>query len=250
MIVLHCKSVASAFRTAAARTFWSALTSLGLLCAVSTARAQISDNKLAIGPDRLCVTEGKLDKAGNRLTVDSSKMRAYVTAPSSQAIAAHFTYLGPTAEQSRLGSGESRQQFGFKLHAANACNLVYAMWRFTPRPELVVSVKSNPGQTTSSQCANRGYRNIKPRVSHPVSAPRPGETHTLAAQMNGDSLRVFIDNAEVWQGSVGSDAAALNGPVGIRSDNVHLTLDLKAGTLSGSRPQPPLACKSGPEASE
>jgi len=45
--------------------------------------------------------------------------------------------------------------------------------------------------------------------------------------MNGDELRVFADNREVWEGSVGSDAAQLKGPVGIRSDNAQVEFTLK-----------------------
>jgi hypothetical protein len=65
-----------------------------------------------------------------------------------------------------------------------------------------------------------------------------------------DNLRVFVDNREVWDGSVESDAEALTGPVGIRSDNARLLLNLRAGVLSGAHPNYALACKSGPDASD
>jgi hypothetical protein len=41
-------------------------------------------------------------------------------------------------------------------------------------------VKSNPGQHTSAECGNRGYRNIKPRHSTPFPFSAP-ETHTISA---------------------------------------------------------------------
>jgi hypothetical protein len=107
-------------------------------------------------------------------------------------IDARFTYLGPTAVQSQLGSGETRQQFGLKLHAHNACNLVYAMWRFTPESRVVVSVKRDQGLSTSSECGNRGYQNIKPRDSSAVPAPRAGDVHRLSVLFHGQQLRVFV----------------------------------------------------------
>ena len=80
-----------------------------------------------------------------------------------------------------LASGEMRRQFGLKLRAEDACNLVYAMWRIEPESKLVVSVKSNPGQHTSAQCGNRGYQNIKPLHSSPLPSLRP-EKRTRFAQ--------------------------------------------------------------------
>src|SRR4029077_16388116 len=112
----------------------------------------------------------------------------------SQLVEAHFTFLGSTSSEARLGSGELRRQFGLKLRAQDACNLVYAMWRIEPESKLVVSVKSNPGQRTSAECANRGYRNIKPVHSRPVPVLRPGVTHTLRAELNEAEMRVYTDN--------------------------------------------------------
>ncbi len=222
-----------------------------LLLTPSAAKAQPSVREQAVTRENLCVTEGAIEPGpGNRLSVNAEKMRAYVNTWTSQAIDAQFTYVGPTAEESRLGSGEIRRQFGLKLHAQNACNLVYAMWRIESESKIVVSVKRNPSQATSSECGNRGYQNIKPRRAAPVPDVRPGETHSLRAELNGDEMRVFVDNREAWEGSIGPEAQDLSGPVGIRSDNVRLTLDLKAGAYVGIHPNFKLACKSGPGASD
>ncbi len=213
--------------------------------------AQISGKKFAIPHSDLCVTEGKIETApGDRLTVDAEKMRAYVNEWTPPAIETRFTYVGPTTEESRLGSGEVRRQFGLKLRAQNACNLVYVMWRFEPEAKIVVSVKRNPGQTTSSECGNRGYRNIKPKQSSPPPPIRPGDSHELGAEMRGTGLIVRVDGAKVWTGDVGADAVGLEGPVGIRSDNVRLTLDLMGRRPRGAQPDPPTACKSGPQFSD
>jgi hypothetical protein len=197
----------------------------------------------------LCVTEGMIEELpGGRLAVNVPKMRAYVNASTPQIVEAHFTYLGSTGHEARLGSGELRRQFGLKLRAENACNLVYAMWRIEPESKLVVSVKSNPGQHSSSQCGNRGYRNIKPSRSKPVPAPRSGTAHTLRAEMNGAAMKVFADNALVWEGSVSKDALGFEGPVGIRSDNARLQIELRAG--QPFKAHAGAGCRSGAEESE
>lgn len=183
-----------------------------------------------VSKTNVCVTEGAIGELpGGQLSVDVPKMRAYVNMYTQPVAETRFTYLGSTPNEAPLASGEMRRQFGLKLRAQNACNLVYAMWRIEPESKLVVSVKSNPGQHTSAQCGNRGYQNIKPRRSSPVPTLRPGETHTLRAEMNGAEMKVFADNSPVWEGSVGQDALSFDGPVGMRSDNARLQINLETG---------------------
>jgi hypothetical protein len=62
----------------------------------------------------------------------------------------------------------------------------------------------------------------------PVEAPQIGATHRLAASLDGAALRVLIDGRPVWEGELGPEALAADGPVGIRSDNVRLELALFA----------------------
>ena len=119
------------------------------------------------------------------------------------------------------------------VRAADACNLVYVMWRIEPQSKLVVSVKSNSGQHTSAECSNRGYTNIKPAHATPVPVLREGQSHTLHAVMNGELLRVWADDRLVWEGNLGPAAASMQGPVGIRSDNARLQLQLFAAELPG-----------------
>ncbi len=233
------------------------LSILGLLPALIpiSAIAQATPREFPVNRASLCVTEGEIaDGPNHRLTVDAEKMRAYVNLPTAQtedaqSEEARFTYVGPTVQESALGSGEIRRQFGLKLRAQDACNLVYAMWRFEPESKIVVSIKSNPGQRRSSECGNRGYQNIKPRRSVPTPALRPGDSHSLRAMIEGEQLRVFVDNRVVWEGGLGLDEESLRGPVGIRSDNVRLALDLNAGA-SSMHPDFGLTCKTGPDASD
>jgi hypothetical protein len=175
------------------------------------------------------VTEGTIDELPlQRLAVDVAKMRAYVHAYTQPEAEARFTYLGATPNEAPLASGEMRRQFGLKLRAQDACNLVYAMWRIESESKLVVSVKSNPGEHSSAQCGNRGYQNIKPRRSSAIPTLESGAAHTLRAQMNGAEMQVFADNSLVWEGSVGPDALRFDGAVGIRSDNARLQIELSA----------------------
>jgi hypothetical protein len=199
----------------------------------------------------LCVTEGAIEeRPDHRLSVSVPKMRAYLNASTSQSVEADFTYLGSTGNEARLGSGELRRQFGLKLRAQDTCNLVYAMWRIEPESKLVVSVKSNPGQHSSAQCGNRGYRNVKPARSKPVPVLHPGSAHSLRAEMNGVEMKVFADNALVWEGSVGAEALSYDGPVGMRSDNARLEIELRAAQPLKAQSANVQGCRSGPGESE
>jgi hypothetical protein len=203
---------------------------------------------MAVKRADLCVTEGSVaELVGQRLSVAVPKMRAYLDMPTPPSLEARFTYLGSTGQDAPLGSGEIRRQFGLKLRAANACNLVYAMWRIEPESRLVVSVKSNPGQDSSSECSNHGYTNIKPLRSTAVPVVRAGETHTLHAEMDGQELKVFADRTLVWEGSVGPVALTFDGPVGMRSDNARLEIALSVARPGVVHAVP---CRSGPGESE
>ena len=216
--------------------------------AVQPACAAATLNEIA--RSALCVTEGSIGAAADRkLSVDVPKLRAYVNQSSAEAAEIRFTYLGGTSSEARLASGESRRQFGLKLRAADACNLVYVMWRIEPKSALVVSVKRNPGQHASAECGNRGYQNLKPRYSAPIPALSPGQSHRLRASMQGDELTAAIDDRVVWQGALGTTASGLHGPPGVRTDNAQLRFELAVdapAAASGAAP----ACRSGAQESD
>jgi len=220
------------------------------LAGLSEATAEHLTKMMHLSREDLCVTEGALEEAPDQgLLVNVPKMRAYVNELTPQAVEARITYQGRTEQEVPLGSGEMRRQFGFKLRAGDACNLVYAMWRIAPESKMVVSVKTNPGQHTSTECGNRGYKNVKATSSRPVPALRVGETHVLRAEMNGDRLSVFVDGAPVWEGSVGKEASAMQGPVGIRSDNARLQIQLRAAEPLGTKSPAP-GCHTSPDLAE
>jgi hypothetical protein len=231
------------------RFVWALILLGGL--ALGSVSASSGTKLTSVTRAELCVTEGAIEQLpGQRLSVHAPKMRAYLDLTTPQVVEADFTYLGSTGNEARLGSGELRRQFGLKLRAQDACNLVYAMWRIEPESKLVVSVKSNPGQHTSSECGNRGYRNVKALRSKPVPVLRSGDAHILRAEMNGDETKVFADNVMVWEGSVGPEVQSLEGPVGIRSDNARLQIRLLvAKPLQASAAGAP-GCRSGADEAE
>lgn len=230
------------------RVFSSAVAILGLTMTSAPTSRSAAMPMNRVGREMLCVTEGALQEmADQRLSVNVPKMRAYVSRWTSPAVAAHFTYMGASANEAKLASGQARRQFGFKLRAQDPCNLVYAMWRMEPESKLVVSVKMNPGQHTSAECGNRGYRNIKPLHDLPVPVLRPGDKHSFRAEMDGERLRVLVDDSIVWDGKVGTGAMRFDGPVGIRSDNARLQFELLSGAPLATHPNFAVACKADPE---
>lgn len=197
------------------------------------------------------MTEGAIAQGTERpLSVDVPKMRAYVNQAAAGSARLRFTYLGPTATKSALASGTVRVQLGLKLRAADPCNLVYVMWRVEPESKLVVSVKSNAGQHSSTECGNRGYQNLKPSFSAPVPGIAPGQAHTLSAELHGNELSAWVDERLAWRGDLGAIAASLHGPSGMRTDNAHLEFELAADdAAAASSPQSP-PCRSGPQESD
>jgi hypothetical protein len=184
-----------------------------------------------------CVTLGTLfDAPDQRMTVVDPQIRATLHRLTPQRIESHVRYFGPTKRVVPLGSGEIREQFGFKMRAQDPCNLVYVMWRFkTPddaeHGKVVVQIKSNPGMHTSAECKNNGYRTIETAQQLSIPVPKEGEFHTLRASLNEQHLVVILDNDAddpVWEGDLDAASTTLAGPAGIRSDNVKLELKLFA----------------------
>ncbi|MDB4970912.1 MAG: hypothetical protein JWN44_6601 [Myxococcales bacterium] len=196
------------------------------------ARAR-GDEARRVDAGEWCVTRGKLSAGSDgRARIEEPKVRAVVPKTDGNDVEIRFDYDGPSVETARLGSGELRRQIGLKLRAADGCNLVYVMWRIEPRAELVVSIKRNPGKRTHRECGTAGYQNLKPSKGGAAAAMgaamamAPGSHHALHAVLSGRMLRVWADKALAWEGEV--DADALEGPVGMRTDNVRVTVELLA----------------------
>src|SRR5262249_34465248 len=111
---------------------------------------------------------------------------------------------------------------------ANSCNVLYVMWRLEPTPDLVVALKSNPGQQINAECSDRGYTTLRPQATGPLPAIATAEPHVLHAALLDGTLTVRADGAEGWRGGGPPEASALVGPVGLRTDNGRFALDLWA----------------------
>jgi hypothetical protein len=186
----------------------------------------------AVSAKDVCVTLGKFRAPAppsTPLGVDSAQFRATLAGTGGQSVALGFRFLGPSAEVVALASGERRAQLGLKLLAQDTCNLLYVMWRSAPRSELVVSLKSNPGQTRHVECGSRGYTRLRSERALPVPPLAPDSVHRLQASVFQGALQVRVDEALVWQGRLSGAALQLRGASGLRSDNVRFdVLELSA----------------------
>jgi hypothetical protein len=200
-----------------------------------TAAAAGAPELTPVAADALCVTHGAMRPAGEALRLAAAAVRAFARGSSGERAELRFRYLGRSDEVSKLASGDVRAQLGLKLRALDGCNLVYVMWRFEPKPELVVQVKRNPGARTNAECGTRGYERVKPARSARVGAPEPGSRHALGAVLDGRDLVVRADGAVVWQGTLPASADDLvGGPAGLRADNVAAELELAAEPAAAS----------------
>jgi hypothetical protein len=218
--------------------------------AVAASRAPERATRAGLAPvlaRELVVTSGRLEpepgaaagaaRDADRFLIRSPLLRAWVGQQSRASLELEFVYLGPTGSAAPLGSGELRRQIGLELHAQDSCNLLYVMWRIEPVQRLVVSLKSNPGQHQHSECADRGYLNLEPDRARELGPLRVGERHVLRAAVleptpAGAELEVQVDGVSVWRGRLPAAAAALAGPVGLRSDNAQFQVRLRAGSPS------------------
>jgi hypothetical protein len=186
----------------------------------------------AVSATDVCVTLGQFRAPAppsTPLGVDAAQFRAWLAGSGGQSVALGFRFLGPSTELVALASGERRAQLGLKLLAQDTCNLLYVMWRSTPRSELVVSLKSNPGQTRHVECGGRGYTRLRSERALPVPPLLPNSVHRLEASVFQGALQVRVDAALVWQGRLSGAALQLRGASGLRSDNVRFdVLELSA----------------------
>ena len=219
-----------------------------LAVAASPTPARASESGLApVLARELVVTSGRIEaepgaaREGapdtDRFLIRSPVLRAWVGQRPRASVEMELTYLGPTADTAPLGSGELRRQIGLELRAEDSCNLLYVMWRIEPVQRLVVSLKSNPGQHQHSECADHGYVNLEPEQARELPPLRLGERHVLRASLlertpSGVELEVQVDGVSSWRGPLPPAAAALVGPVGLRSDNAQFQVRLRAGSPS------------------
>jgi hypothetical protein len=218
---------------------WLAAGGLGCVSAQSDASAASltpaghdAAQLVAVEPRELSVTSGELSaQEQGRFLIRSPTFRAELGHAPRSRVELSFVYRGPTEDLAPLASGEQRRQIGLKLRARDSCNVVYAMWHIAPSSKIVVSVKSNPGQSRHAECGDHGYQFPEP-VSKKV-APRiePGKLHVLRAEMQGRTLLVKTDGETSWEGELPAAAFDFDGPIGLRSDNGEFSVALRAEEL-------------------
>ncbi|MFZ5893503.1 MAG: hypothetical protein ACOY0T_20750 [Myxococcota bacterium] len=181
--------------------------------------------RFAARADGLCFSEGDgVAGAGDLLRIRDPKARAVLPDSDGDSARVSFRYHGPTQVTSALKSGARRRQLGLKLRARDACNLIYVMWRLEPKQELVVSFKNNPDASSSSECGNDGYVTLRAAQRAALPPLEAGSDHALEAEVVGNDLDVRVDGNVVWHGALPTEALALQGPSGFRSDNVEWSL--------------------------
>jgi hypothetical protein len=199
----------------------------------------------------VCVTNGAVEREANgKFVINSASSRAVVTGSDDSVGVLRFEYLGPSADETKLASGNVRRQLGIKLRAEDSCNVIYIMWGIEPQPGLVVSMKVNEGKTTHAQCGVKGYKLIPARFEKPVAPIKVGEPRTLAAKLDENrKLTVRVDGDVVWEGIAFPTAKSMYGYTGIRTDNVRVRFEwlsdddeVPAARRVG-RAAPKVACK-------
>jgi hypothetical protein len=179
---------------------------------------------------RMNITNGTLEERSfaQWLRVAVPSMRADISNSNySPHLRAQILYRGPTKTDILLGSGELRRQFGFRLRAANTCNVVYVMWHIEPSNTVEVSVKSNPQLKTHSECRDHGYSKVVPeRQDENIPSLSDMKLHVMDVRLNDELLLVMIDEKLAWLGVLPHEAFEFDGPLGVRSDNVILDFKL------------------------
>ena len=211
---------------------------LALAAAPARATNTVPPPLVGVSREQLCVSNGAITTGSDgQLVIETPSAGARLLAGTAQSAELHFRFWGPSAIQKPLATGERRRQIGLKLLAEDGCNLVTALWHIAPDhglPDhgLHVLLKRNPASHTSQQCGARGTVEMKPETAKPLPKIHPGEDHILGAELAGGRLTVRVDRTVVWQGALGDAIAGLAGPVGLRTDNVHI--DFEFFTPSGN----------------
>jgi len=166
----------------------------------------------------LDITSGAIE--AGRITHPTT--RAVATGSTGDDAQVVFRYLGRTANEAALASGEIREQVCLKLRAADGCNVIYVCWRWAPGPPaIVVQAKVNPGMRESSECGSDGYKTLA-GYRQPVGHPGIGEIYSLRAEIDIGHLEVRLGGSSVWAGDLPQYAIDMRGPAGLRTDNVEL----------------------------
>ena len=169
---------------------------------------------------QLVVTNGKILPL-SIYEVETPSSRADILDHNPNNLELTVKYLGPTTVKSPNADGSIQEQVGMKLRSQDNCNLVYVMRRINPNPSVSVSIKSNPGVSTT--CGDKGYLMVK---SIPVLPPALNSTFVISAQFDKDDeiMTLKLDGRVLWMGDVPS---VNKGTAGVRTDNAKIQFSIK-----------------------
>lgn len=193
----------------------------------------------------LNVTLGEVSQAPpGYLSVVGPKERGQRKTGTHQDAILQFQYRGPSTRGSKLASGGFVRQIGLKMRTENTCNLLYVMWRIEPTEQIVVTIKSNPGQTRHRDCGAKGYVPVAriPLSDFAITATNRA-FHRLRARVDESDgafrCSVDVDGQTIWTGTLDAQIIApIDGPVGFRSDNGSFKFKLLVPD-SGASPRNP-----------
>jgi len=164
------------------------------------------------------VTKGKISSTqSGKLFISSTAVRAVSGTATPQEVILRFRYLGPTKKMHSLASGKERHQIGLKIEAENACNLLYVMYRISPKPALALQLKLNPYESRSRQCSNDGYSTLASETL--TTAMLDSRTDEIYVRREGARLSAGLDGETLISIELPVGARELRGKLGLRSDN-------------------------------
>lgn len=174
----------------------------------------------------LKVTSGSVSETGaGFLTVNHPEVRGVRNGAWHPRARLQFHYQGPSDVRIPSGSGLIFEQIGIQLRAQNTCNVLYIMWRIEPAEQVLVKLKSNPGQSRHEECENRGYQTLAAIPLGPLQiTAKDRALHQLQAEVtltkNCCACSIGADARPLWTGEVDFQLISeINGPAGFRTDN-------------------------------
>jgi hypothetical protein len=195
----------------------------GIACACAAGPLPAQPSETAAMPPT-CLSSGNAQRMAGALRIDAPITRAVWLGTDGARGGIEIELLGTAEAQAAAASGRVLQQVGLRLRVQDPCNAIYVTWPLGPDARLRVLAKLNAGRSTFAACGARGYRSLVPAMTAEFAPLRIGEPRRLEAAIADRQLTVAVDGTTVWRGAIGSDAARLTGPVGLRSDNLRLRL--------------------------
>jgi hypothetical protein len=108
-------------------------------------------------------------------------------------------------------------------------DLLYSCFYQPRKRNIFAKGAGQPCQQTARRANHYTAARAIPLVS------RPGQTHTLRAELHGNNLIVTADGNVAWDGSLGNEPLSLKGPTGFRTDNARFEFQYYADHPANAR---------------